>query len=398
MGFMDFIKKTIVESDSKFLNSTLFKSNTDKLFDELYRLIKKYGQTDGYKHKLRFARVASDIDTMMQYTIDSIDVIRIIITDNMKKIATFAAIARNENGEYYYCSEDHTYNDPNEETIKISEYETLSSIEIEDDLIEQIKIIKELIAKKEECDYSFYSIYDYLREKKKLEISYENSLTTLFVSEECEEAAIFFQTKGDDLAKLYFDEMDYFVETIDGYIVDIYFAAELLESFSESVEKEFDTVKRDFLRGINFSKYNTAENIEIPSHVKKIESYAFCNQKKLRSITIPDSVTEIGERAFKGCSMLYSIRLPEGLKRIEPYTFYECSSLYSITIPESVEYIHKDAFYNCDYLHEVKFLGTKLENFEDCFFNNKRDVKFYIKKCPKYEIYEKLDSEKYIFY
>ncbi|MBQ8738334.1 MAG: leucine-rich repeat domain-containing protein [Clostridia bacterium] len=59
---------------------------------------------------------------------------------------------------------------------------------------------------------------------------------------------------------------------------------------------------------IAFSFYNRSlENIEIPSSVEHIDSYAFNGCKSLKAITIPSSVTQMRGNAFVYCTSLETI-------------------------------------------------------------------------------------------
>ncbi|MBQ2927320.1 MAG: leucine-rich repeat protein [Oscillospiraceae bacterium] len=102
----------------------------------------------------------------------------------------------------------------------------------------------------------------------------------------------------------------------------------------------------------------TAAEVVIPAEiegypVKAIGSYAFENNRTLRSITIPEGVTDINWFAFRGCSSLTSITIPESVTTIGERAFYDCSSLTSITIPETVTDIEYSTFYGCSSLTSI---------------------------------------------
>lgn len=96
-----------------------------------------------------------------------------------------------------------------------------------------------------------------------------------------------------------------------------------------------------------------ATSYTIPSSVKSIGSYAFCDCSDLTSVSIPNSVTSIGDWAFSECSGLTSISIPNGVTSIGDDAFLGCSNLTSVSIPNSVMSIGDSAFYNCSGLTSV---------------------------------------------
>ena len=67
--------------------------------------------------------------------------------------------------------------------------------------------------------------------------------------------------------------------------------------------------------------------INMPSTLTTINSYAFAYLSNLKSITLPSSLTSIGKFAFSYCSGLTSITLPSSLTSIEGNAFFSCSGL-----------------------------------------------------------------------
>lgn len=99
------------------------------------------------------------------------------------------------------------------------------------------------------------------------------------------------------------------------------------------------------------------ENIQVPSTVKNIQSYAFYDCKNLKSIEIPSSVKEIGEKSFSWCIHLNQIKLNEGLEIIGAYGFQENHNLSVLRLPASVKEIRAGAF-SWDYkLQKIYFKG-----------------------------------------
>lgn len=129
-----------------------------------------------------------------------------------------------------------------------------------------------------------------------------------------------------------------------------------------------------------------ANEVFIPSYIKKIDCFAFSNcninsiqfeeksclnliddsafiDSKISRISIPSNVNRIGISAFFGCEKLNRIdfEMNSELKIIEAQAF-SYSSLKSISIPSKVKTIEKDAFSMCDNLIAIEILT-------DCFLN-----------------------------
>ena len=92
----------------------------------------------------------------------------------------------------------------------------------------------------------------------------------------------------------------------------------------------------------------------IPSGVKTIGDYAFCNCSSLKTLTVPKSVTSIGREAFYFCSSLKSITLPSGITSIGDYAFDHCSSLESIELPGGITTIGYGTFRDCSSLKSIE--------------------------------------------
>lgn len=95
--------------------------------------------------------------------------------------------------------------------------------------------------------------------------------------------------------------------------------------------------------------------VDIPSTIKSIHSYAFQGCESITSINIPESATSIGYDAFRGCSNLISITIPEGVTSIGGYAFSGCSSLTSVNFSEesNLTSIPEGAFKNCSSLTSI---------------------------------------------
>lgn len=132
---------------------------------------------------------------------------------------------------------------------------------------------------------------------------------------------------------------------------------------------------------------NEISDLTIPSSVRHINDYAFCNCKSLSSVTISNGVKTIGDYAFSGCTNITAVTIPSTVKRIGQYSFAGCKNLSSLTInvvgtkgvesidyrafagcsgltiidvPQSVKYIDEWAFVACSALTAVR-LSENLE-------------------------------------
>lgn len=68
-------------------------------------------------------------------------------------------------------------------------------------------------------------------------------------------------------------------------------------------------------------------DIEIPSGISRIQSYAFYNYSWVNSVTIPDGVTDIGSFAFYNCSRMTHLWIPTSVASIDSYAFGGCYSM-----------------------------------------------------------------------
>ena len=173
-------------------------------------------------------------------------------------------------------------------------------------------------------------------------------------------------------------------ETIEDGSDDLYIGAENTTSYS------------------NGAFYGCSEltSIVFPARLKKINGYAFANNKKLTSVVfqgVDDKTARleiIARNAFYQCATLSSITLPSSLETIENEAFCENTGLISVefsdgklssigqrafkatkitelTIPSKVTKIDNEAFAQCYNLTEATLPGTITtfgdKVFEDCY-------------------------------
>jgi len=145
-----------------------------------------------------------------------------------------------------------------------------------------------------------------------------------------------------------------------------------------------------------FTKNHATDVLIIPSTVKKIDMYAFCENSfkvvsfseglesiggyafatswELIEVTLPQSCTEVIMGAFYSCDKLRTLRLPEGLKTIPEILAWECTALEYVSIPSTVEYIGNGAFRDTG-LTQVS-LPASLLTLDDYCFNNCKALKW----------------------
>ena len=131
------------------------------------------------------------------------------------------------------------------------------------------------------------------------------------------------------------------------------------------------------------------ETVKLPNTITHVGAYAFQDCYNLRSVILSDNIVHLGEGAFFGCENLRkldtngthnylesdSFTLPSGVKQISDYTFCNCNSLdnpflpntllrignnafkfnhiIKLTVPSSVIEIGDEAFCGCNWLTEL---------------------------------------------
>ena len=114
-------------------------------------------------------------------------------------------------------------------------------------------------------------------------------------------------------------------------------------------------------------------NAIIDESIDKIDDYAFCDNRNLRSVVCHDGLLKVGEWTFDNCRSLQRIKMP-GVKVIGDGAFYECRSLTHVEL-NKLETVGEAAFDGCTSLKRVKlpkvktigqnaFLGLNVEDAE----------------------------------
>lgn len=73
----------------------------------------------------------------------------------------------------------------------------------------------------------------------------------------------------------------------------------------------------------------------------------FGNCESLERITLPETTQIIGWNAFSGCKKLKEVVIPDGCWAISPFAFEKCVSLNEVRLPAQITVIHSTAFKKC---------------------------------------------------
>ncbi|HFU4085559.1 TPA: leucine-rich repeat protein, partial [Streptococcus suis] len=127
---------------------------------------------------------------------------------------------------------------------------------------------------------------------------------------------------------------------------------------------------------------SSVEEIQLPSSVETIDSYAFSENKYLKKINLKDGVKAIHSGAFAGNTSLAQVELPEGLEYIADSAFNGTTSLTSIVIPTSVKGISYSAFFDSG-LTSIQ-LPENLETIDNYAFSSTRLAEVKLPASLKY--------------
>ncbi len=114
------------------------------------------------------------------------------------------------------------------------------------------------------------------------------------------------------------------------------------------------------LRNVNksaFSGNTTAQIINLPTTVNRLEREALADCTSLQTFTVSANITSYGEGLLKNCSALESAYLLSGSTAIPSYTFQNCSNLSTLQLSATVNSIGNSAFWGCSALTDAPFLS-----------------------------------------
>ena len=100
---------------------------------------------------------------------------------------------------------------------------------------------------------------------------------------------------------------------------------------------------------------------------------------EITNLEIPSGVTSIGSYAFLNCEGLTSLNIPSGVTSVSNNAFYGCKNLVTMTINSSEISIAENVFMNCGSITDV-YCYTESEKMEWAgrFFPSKGFVKFHV--------------------
>ena len=96
----------------------------------------------------------------------------------------------------------------------------------------------------------------------------------------------------------------------------------------------------------NAFSYSSLECIVLPSHLERLDGYAFDECTSLTYVSMPLTLDTMGRGCFELCTELSSISIPNGLRTVPDQAFMYCTALAHVTWGDDVEVIDSYAFGN----------------------------------------------------
>ena len=106
-----------------------------------------------------------------------------------------------------------------------------------------------------------------------------------------------------------------------------------------------------------FQCYNLSE-INLPNTITSIGEFSMASSK-ITNLNVPSSLKTIKTYAFLSLTNLVTVNIPEGVEKIESSAFSGCTKLEAITIPSTVTDIKNGAFSNCNNLIQINLNTNK---------------------------------------
>ena len=103
--------------------------------------------------------------------------------------------------------------------------------------------------------------------------------------------------------------------------------------------------------------YNLSE-INLPNTINSIGEFSMA-RSKITNLNVPSSLKTIKTYAFLSLTNLVTVNIPEGVETIESSAFSGCTKLEAITIPSTVTDIKNGAFSNCNNLIQINMNTNK---------------------------------------
>lgn len=113
----------------------------------------------------------------------------------------------------------------------------------------------------------------------------------------------------------------------------------------------------------------SASTVKIPSKVsgatvKKVNDYAFWQNRKVVKVYFPSTVTVIGEAVFNECTALVKVVMPEKLTTVGDSVFWFCTKLKTVIFGPDVKTFGANVFTGCNKAITAYVIsGTRAEKF-----------------------------------
>ncbi len=104
---------------------------------------------------------------------------------------------------------------------------------------------------------------------------------------------------------------------------------------------------------IFYPKLKEERNFLVPSSVRKIRDFAFCENEFLKTIVFPPALEEIGALAFSRCTSLLAAELPPSCEKVGAEAFSFCASLKSAAFLSKSADVGAGAFRENEKLEEL---------------------------------------------
>lgn len=105
-----------------------------------------------------------------------------------------------------------------------------------------------------------------------------------------------------------------------------------------------------------FGNCRALKSVTLPEGLVEIKDGAFLCCDNLNELKIPSTVKLIGKDAFAGAT-ISELEIPSGVKRLESFVFGNTSSMVKLILPEGIEYIGDRSFLGCG--ADIYFRGSE---------------------------------------
>ena len=206
-------------------------------------------------------------------------------------------------------------------------------------------------------EYNFKMLFDLLSDNK-----YQNSTVTISVEVRAKQHRN--TEAGWDLVGNY-TQIDK-NNSIFEYGYDEQFRL-MITNIKDNVDKTTltDVVIPEGVEVIGMGVFDSLPNlttVTLPSTIKEIEYFAFCNCENLTSVNFPEGLEVINVDAFAGCISLEEVILPDSMIGVATRAFSNCSGITTLDLGNGLKYIGADAFQYCSGVTEVTIPASYVYN------------------------------------